>query len=64
MVNPSSTSDVTINELRVAQAELDSGNTDGEVYLRLSEGAVAFCTQRQSVQQHVDQHLRSAVLND
>ena len=36
----------TLPKLRVAKSELASGDTTGKVYMRLSEGSVAFLTKR------------------
>ena len=43
----------TLTGLRVAKAELTSGDTTGKVYMRLSEGSVAFLTKRPVVEARV-----------
>ena len=53
-----------ISELRVAQSELVSGNTSGKVFVRLSEGAVAFLTDRPKAQEQVSTKLRNALLQE
>jgi hypothetical protein len=53
-----------IPTLRVAQAELMSGDTSGKVYVRLSEGSVAFLVDRPQAQSEVAAQLRRALLND
>lgn len=55
---------VTVEELRVAQQELTSGSTRGEVFLQLSPGAVAFLTDRPVVQARVARQLRERVERD
>jgi hypothetical protein len=53
-----------LSALRVAQAELMSGDTSGKVYVRLSPGSVAFLTERSKVEEKVSIQLRQAVLQD
>lgn len=53
-----------ISALRVAQAELISGNTSGKVFIRLSPGSVAFLTDRPKAQEKIAKQLRQAVLED
>lgn len=53
-----------IGTLRVAQSELISGNTGGKVYIRLSEGSVAFLTPRDVAQSQVNAQLRQELLNE
>jgi hypothetical protein len=53
--------DDEIAALRVAQSELSSGNTSGNVYIRLSEGAVAFLTTRSNAKEEIDAKLRIAI---
>ena len=54
-----------INALRVAQAELSSGNIQGkEVFLRLSEGAVAFPVERETAKTMVSSELQQALLGE
>lgn len=53
-----------INELRVAQAELTSGNTEGKVFVRLSSGAVGFRIERQEAQERVTKELRKTLLEE
>jgi hypothetical protein len=57
-------SEMALEELRVAQAELVSGDTNGKVYLRLSESAVAYVTPRQDARARVSSMLREAILKD
>lgn len=59
---PKSSSD--LSALRVAQAELISGDTSGKVYMRLSPGSVAFLTDRSKAKEKVAIQLREAVLED
>ena len=56
------TIDRKVNELRVAQSELVSGNTNGQVFMRLSPGAVAFVTDRSDAQDRVAAQLRKTLL--
>ena len=51
----------SLQELRVADQELSSGNQTGAVYVRLSPGAVAFLTERHVAQARVSRHLRDAI---
>lgn len=54
-----------INTLRVAQAELSSGNIQGKkVFLRLSEGAVAFPVEREIAKTMVSSELQQALLGE
>lgn len=53
-----------ISTLRVAQAELSSGDTTGKVYMRLSPGSVAFLKDRSDVKQKVSAQIRQAVLSE
>ena len=53
-----------IPTLRVAQSELVSGDTGGKVFMRLSEGGVAFLTDRSKAQEQVSSQLRQAILAD
>ena len=59
----SNNNDTTIQALRVAQAELSSGNTQGKVFMRLSEGAVALKVDRSKAQDLVNADLRNALLD-
>jgi hypothetical protein len=43
-----------LEELRVAKQELMSADTTGQVYFRLSKGAVSFLTERSVVAARVD----------
>ena len=61
--NSNSNNDTTIQALRVAQAELSSGNTQGKVFMRLSEGAVALQVDRSKAQDLVNADLRNALLD-
>jgi hypothetical protein len=54
----------SVTELRVAQSELISGDKSGKVFVRLSEGAVAFLTERPKAQEQVSTKLRRAVLQE
>ena len=51
-----------IATLRVAQAELSSGDTSGKVYMRLSPGSVAFLTKRSVVQARVDKMIQQEIM--
>jgi hypothetical protein len=53
-----------ITTLRVAQSELVSGNTSGKVYVRLSEGGVAFLTPRDEAESQIAAQLRCELLNE
>mmetsp|Transcript_27868 Transcript_27868/g.46090 ORF Transcript_27868/g.46090 Transcript_27868/m.46090 type:complete len:87 (+) Transcript_27868:177-437(+) len=53
-----------LTEFRVAQAELVSGNTTGKVYVRLSDGAAAYLTDRPKAKAHVSNMLRREILKD
>jgi hypothetical protein len=54
--------DHDIERMRVIQAELVGGDTSGQVYMRLSEGGVAFLTDRGKAEEVVSTKLRSALL--
>jgi hypothetical protein len=54
--------DHDIERTRVIQAELVSGDTSGQVYMRLSEGGVAFLADRGKAEEVVSTKLRSALL--
>ena len=57
--------DARINTLRVAQAELSSGNIAGKsVFVRLSDGAVAFPVERKVAQTMVATELKQALLGE
>jgi hypothetical protein len=56
-----SSSKPSIEELRVSQQELSSGNTKGQVFVQLSKGAVAFLTDRLVVQARVSRQLRERI---
>ena len=57
--------DARINTLRVAQAELTSGNIEGKsVFVRLSDGAVAFPVERKVAQTMVATELKQALLGE
>ena len=49
--------------LRVAQAELESGDTSGRVFLRLSDGAAAILIDRNKAKEHVASDLRRSLLD-
>lgn len=51
-----------IQELRVVDHELHAGAGSGNVYTRLSPGAVAFLTERPVAQARVTRHLHQAVV--
>jgi hypothetical protein len=53
-----------VTELRVAQSELVSGDKSGKVFVRLSEGAVAFLTDRPKAQEQVSTKLRHVLLQE
>lgn len=57
-------SDSVVNTLRVAKAELSSGNVQGKVFCRLSEGAVAFQTERSEAIAKVSRDLQQVLLED
>jgi hypothetical protein len=48
--------------LRVAQAELRSGDTSGKIFVQLSEGAAMFLTDRSVAQEKVASEIRTIVL--
>jgi hypothetical protein len=50
----------SLEELRVAQAELVSSK--GKVFVRLSEGAVAYLTEREHAQADVSTKIRDEIL--
>jgi hypothetical protein len=50
-----------ISTLRVAKAELTSGDTSGKVYMMLSEGGVAFLTKRSVAEARVDKMIQQEV---
>lgn len=56
--------DDKISTLRVAQSELVSGDTTGQVFRRLSPGAVAFAVDRKETQAKFSSQLRQAVLQE
>jgi len=51
----------TVQELRVADQELHTGNRNGRVFTQLSPGAVAFLTERPVAQARVVRQLRQAI---
>lgn len=51
-----------LDVLRVAQSELASGSTKGEVYLQASPGAVMFLTERSVAQVKVASQIQAAIL--
>jgi len=55
------TSEEKLTALRVAQAELISGDTTGKVYMRLSPGSVAFLTKRSVVEARVSKMIQQEV---
>ena len=50
-----------VQELRVADQELSSGDQTGKVFVQLSPGAVASLTDRDVAQARVSRHLRKAI---
>ncbi len=54
----------SLEELRVAQAELSSGNTSGQVYHRLSPGAALLLSDRSLVQAKLAEQILKAVAAD
>ena len=52
-----------LEEYRVAQAELSSGNTNGNVYMQLSPGAGLFLTDRIIAVENISNRIRS-ICND
>lgn len=57
----SSNSKPTLEELRVADQELSSGNVQGRVFVQISPGAVAFLTDRPVAQARVSRLLKQAI---
>lgn len=57
----STSEDRSVQELRVADQELSSGDQTGKVFVQLSSGAVAFLTDRDVAQARVSRHLRKAI---
>jgi hypothetical protein len=53
-----------LEALRVAQAELVSGNTNGSVYLQASPGAAAFLTDRTVAIEVISEGIRSTIEAD
>ena len=53
--------DRKLDELRVADAELQSGKTSGRTFLQYSPGAVAFLTDRPVVQARVSRLIQEQV---
>jgi len=53
-----------LDELRVAQSELVSGNTSGKVFIRLSEGAVGHLTDRKKALAQVSSMLRDEIIRE
>jgi hypothetical protein len=51
-----------IESLRVSQAELSSGNTEGSVFMRLSEGSCAFLIDRNLAKEKTASKLRTVLL--
>jgi hypothetical protein len=52
----------SLEELRVAQAELCSGDTGGRVYTQVSKGAVLLLTDRTLALQQVSRKIRQELL--
>jgi hypothetical protein len=50
-----------LEALRVAQAELSSGDTSGNVFVQLSPGAAMFLTDRSVAQEKVASEIRAIV---
>ena len=61
---PEPKNSASIQALRVAQSELVSGDTSGKVFLRLSDGACAFLTDRSKAQDHISQQIRETLLKE
>lgn len=53
-----------LEELRVAQAELSSGDTSGRVLVQSSPGAVFRVTERSATKETVASEIRQLVLKD
>ena len=53
-----------LEALRVAQAELCSGNTNGSIYMQLSHGVAMFLTDRTITLDKVSQGIRNAIEGD
>ena len=51
----------SISTLRVAKAELTSGDTSGKVFMRLSEGSVAFLAKRAVAEARVDKMIQREI---
>ena len=62
--NEKGSNDSLVNTLRVAKAELTSGNISGKVFYRLSEGSVAFRAERPTVVAKVSEELRQALMEN
>jgi hypothetical protein len=58
------TTEDQLEALRVAQAELLSGNTDGNVYIQVSPGAAMFLTDRTLAVNQVSNQIRSVMKGD
>jgi hypothetical protein len=54
----------TLEALRVAQAELSSGDTSGSVFRQFSPGAAMFLTDRSVTQEKVASEIRAIVLGE
>ena len=59
-----STAEEKLNALRVAHAELCSGDTSGDVYLQPSPGAAMFLTSREIAVNHVTNEIRTILKAD
>jgi hypothetical protein len=64
MMTTSKTSEDHLEALRVAQAELLSGNTNGDVFLQASPGAAMFLTDRTLAVNHVTNQIRTIMTGD
>ena len=54
----------SLEALRVAQAELCSGNTNGAVYIQLSPGAALFRTDRVATLEKVSKEIQRVIQRD
>ena len=61
----SSTTDASrLEALRVAQAELSSGDTSGNVFVQLSPGSAMFLVARSAAQEEVASEIRQVLLGE
>lgn len=60
----SSDDSLRLEALRVAQAELSSGDTTGKVFIQASPGAAMFLTDREAAKKKVAAEIRQIVLGE